>query len=251
MSISRKFRNLIGLSGVSPRETVSTRRIGALFEWLMLALAFWLPFSWYFTHVHLLSYRALWITDWIVWMAFLSETVVLLLLVRHPWYYLRTNWMNLVMIIVACPLVWIKVPILGAARVIRVLVLLRVTLPFVTTIKDVLSANRLGMTLLIVLLTTCLMGVLISSFDSGIADPMTGIWWAFETVTTVGYGDIVPSTPLGKLMAVVVMLMGVTLFSVLTASLSAYFIGNTKADEILKALKKLEEKIEAIEKSNE
>ena len=51
-----------------------------------------------------------------------------------------------------------------------------------------------------------------------------GMWWATETVTTVGYGDIVPTQTAGKLIAGFLMLGGLSLISVLTAVITSGFV---------------------------
>ncbi len=51
-----------------------------------------------------------------------------------------------------------------------------------------------------------------------------GVWWTLVTISTVGYGDLVPSTVGGKTLAVVMMLFGVALLSVITATISSQFV---------------------------
>ncbi len=51
-----------------------------------------------------------------------------------------------------------------------------------------------------------------------------GIWWAFVTTTTVGYGDISPSTLYGRLIAMVLMLIGIGLLGTITSTLTSYFL---------------------------
>jgi voltage-gated potassium channel len=51
-----------------------------------------------------------------------------------------------------------------------------------------------------------------------------GIWWAITTVTTVGYGDRYPTTTEGRFLAVTLMIMGISLMGVITASVAAWFV---------------------------
>jgi voltage-gated potassium channel len=51
-----------------------------------------------------------------------------------------------------------------------------------------------------------------------------GLWWAVTTVTTVGYGDRFPTTTEGRLLAVLLMLVGISLVGVITASVAAWFV---------------------------
>lgn len=51
-----------------------------------------------------------------------------------------------------------------------------------------------------------------------------GLWLAFTTAATVGFGDLVPSTPASRLFSVVVVLLGLAVLSLVTASLSAIFV---------------------------
>ena len=51
-----------------------------------------------------------------------------------------------------------------------------------------------------------------------------GLWWAVTTVTTVGYGDRYPTTTEGRLLAVLLMITGISLVGVITASVAAWFV---------------------------
>jgi voltage-gated potassium channel len=55
-----------------------------------------------------------------------------------------------------------------------------------------------------------------------------GLWWAIQTVTTVGYGDVVPRTVAGRIIASLVMLAGIGFISVLTATVAAAFIESAR-----------------------
>lgn len=67
-----------------------------------------------------------------------------------------------------------------------------------------------------------------------------GIWWAFVTATTVGYGDISPSTVYGRIIAMVLMLVGIGLIGSLTSTLTSFFLtrqNKKPADAMLAAVK--------------
>jgi len=56
-----------------------------------------------------------------------------------------------------------------------------------------------------------------------------GLWWAVQTVTTVGYGDHVPTTDAGRLVAALVMLLGIGFITVITASITGTFVQHVQA----------------------
>jgi voltage-gated potassium channel len=56
-----------------------------------------------------------------------------------------------------------------------------------------------------------------------------GMWWATETVTTVGYGDIVPDQTAGKVIGAFLMLGGLSLLSVITAVITSGFVSRAQA----------------------
>ena len=54
-------------------------------------------------------------------------------------------------------------------------------------------------------------------------DIFDGIWWSFVTTTTVGYGDISPTTPIGRIIAAILMIVGIGLIGSLTSTITALF----------------------------
>lgn len=59
-----------------------------------------------------------------------------------------------------------------------------------------------------------------------------GLWWAFVTSTTVGYGDISPSTNLGRIVAIILMITGIGLIGMLTSTITSFFFNVKKEEEI-------------------
>jgi voltage-gated potassium channel len=66
-----------------------------------------------------------------------------------------------------------------------------------------------------------------------------GIWWAAQTVTTVGYGDVVPTSVWGRLVAVATMLLGVAIVSVVTAIITSTFIERAREERLEQAESKV------------
>jgi voltage-gated potassium channel len=76
-------------------------------------------------------------------------------------------------------------------------------------------------------LTLCILGLGGVGFwliDPQIKTLSDGLWLAFTTAATVGFGDLVPSTPASRVFSVVVVLLGLAVLSLVTASLSAIFV---------------------------
>ncbi|HET7487838.1 MAG TPA: potassium channel family protein [Acidimicrobiales bacterium] len=73
--------------------------------------------------------------------------------------------------------------------------------------------------------TTFAGGLLIWTFDRH-DFPTFGeaLWWALQTVTTVGYGDITPTTPIGRVIGSAVLLYSVAFLAILTAAITTSFI---------------------------
>src|SRR3954466_13664513 len=57
-----------------------------------------------------------------------------------------------------------------------------------------------------------------------------GMWWATQTVTTVGYGDAVPADAAGKIIASVLMIGGLSLFAVITGTITSAFVAKAQAE---------------------
>ncbi|MDH6630133.1 voltage-gated potassium channel [Streptomyces sp. LBL] len=55
-----------------------------------------------------------------------------------------------------------------------------------------------------------------------------GLWWSVETATTVGYGDFYPVTLGGRIVGVVVMVVGITTYGMVTAALATWFVGRER-----------------------
>jgi voltage-gated potassium channel len=79
------------------------------------------------------------------------------------------------------------------------------------------------------------------------------LWWALQTVTTVGYGDVVPHHTSGRILGTVLMLNGIAFLSVITAAITATLIERARQqrpaadDPVLAAVKRVEARLDAME----
>ena len=87
-------------------------------------------------------------------------------------------------------------------------------------------------------------GVLISLLDrEEYPDVWIGMWWALQTVTTVGYGDVAPSNSTGRLVGAVVMLEGTAFIAIVTAVITSTFVGRaTRESEAARAQDELSDR---------
>ena len=96
------------------------------------------------------------------------------------------------------------------------------------------SLNKIAVYFLFVLILVTCLGTLMYMVESGhndtqFTDLATSVYWAIVTMTTVGYGDITPVTPRGRLLSAFVMLLGYTIIAVPTGIVTATIIDETKA----------------------
>lgn len=100
-------------------------------------------------------------------------------------------------------------------------------------------------------------GTLVWLLDKeGIGSFGDSLWWAMQTVTTVGYGDVVPENTRGRVIGAVLMLNGIALISVITAVVTALLVeqarrrrSRTENQELREALERIESRLSSIEAS--
>lgn len=180
-----------------------------------------------------------WITaaDWAVWGVFLLEYAIEFTLSPQRSAYVRRNWLSPVVLLLSFPLL---PDLLGTVRLARLARFLRfarlagVTARGLGELRQVLARRGL---LYIAVTTTVL--ILAGAAALEVLEPKTvgggffnAIWWAIVTASTVGYGDIAPSTVWGRIIAVLLMLSGIGLISTFSASITSYFVGQQEATDI-------------------
>jgi voltage-gated potassium channel Kch len=101
---------------------------------------------------------------------------------------------------------------------------------------------------------TVVAGLLVTVLDSETFPSIgSGLWWAVQTVTTVGYGDAIPMSLAGRLVAALVMLLGIGFLTVITASITSTFVSRSRHDPsdadaaMAEQLRQLDRRLERIE----
>ena len=136
------------------------------------------------------------------------------------------------------------------ARITRLLRVLRLV-GLTGRLRKILYTNGL-----VYLLYTSLSLLIIGAITYSITEHVSlaqAFWWAIATATTVGYGDISPHTFVGKIVALVLMLVGIGVIGTLTSSITTYFIreDSKNADKKDDQLEKIIQKLNDIEKQNQ
>jgi voltage-gated potassium channel len=112
--------------------------------------------------------------------------------------------------------------------------------------------TSLGYTLLIAAVVLVGSGLLVATIED--SDPARnirsipdGLWWAVTTITTVGYGDRFPVTAVGRAIGAGVMILGISLFGLLAASLASFLIERDMEKELDPQMAQLDERLARIE----
>ncbi len=89
----------------------------------------------------------------------------------------------------------------------------------------------------VVIATTSILVTVAAAFAMTVTDHESfpsigsGLWWAVQTTTTVGYGDNVPESAAGRLVAAVVMLFGIGFLTVITAAITSTFVARSQLEQ--------------------
>jgi voltage-gated potassium channel len=192
--------------------------------------------------------HTLYLVEWFFTLLFTVEYILRLLCVLKPLRY-GVSFFGIVDLLAIIP-TYLSVFMPGSQYllVIRILRLLRIFRIFKLTayiseahvIMGALRASRrkISVFLLGVLSLMVIIGALmyvIEGQENGFTDIPTSIYWAIVTMTTVGYGDLSPQTPLGKILAAVVMIVGYGIIAVPTGIVTAEFAHAGRKNVVLKS----------------
>ena len=181
------------------------------------------------------------ISEWAITVIFTIEYILRIIIIKKPFRYIFSfygiiDFLSVIptylslLIVGSHSLVVIRV--LRLLRVFRILKLTRYTQAGKTLARAMWNSRAkvsvfIFFVLIIVTIFGTIMYIVEGSEDSGFTSIPRSIYWAIVTLTTVGYGDISPTTPFGQFLASIVMIMGYAIIAVPTGIVTAEIIKPT------------------------
>jgi len=180
------------------------------------------------THVQLIT-----VIDYVAWVAFAGDYVIRLRLAPDRWLFVRTHPLDLAAV---------ALPVLRTLRV-------------VAAIARVAALSQRGRAERLLITTSTVVGTIVlacaaAGLEAERDAPGTNlrsfpdaIWWALTTVTTVGYGDRYPVTGEGRIIGVILMIVGIATMGTVTAALASRLMVTENRSDLLDHIHGLEREL--------
>lgn len=223
----------IGLAGVGPEDSATARLWQQRLHWPMVGIAL-LSLPAYILDTSDLSagwHRIATVIDAAVFLAFALELAWMLSVTRQPFRYLVGNWLNLVVLLgTGAALFGAASEAVALIRVARIATAGFILLRAVAELRVLFTRRGAPLLFGAAFLSILTGGTLFYALDPTIHSVWDGMWLAFVTGATVGYGDLVPTTGATRVVAVFVVLAGWALLSLFTANIVAMFVGREETE---------------------
>lgn len=194
--------------------------------------------------------------DTLICFIFIIDFICRLIFSKNKILYLKRGWIDLVSSIPYIAVLRLG-RIVAIFRIIRVLRGLRSSKHLVLFFSEKRFGGTLVTIVIIMVITLIFSSIAILNFEkdsqSNIKNVGDALWWSIATITTVGYGDLVPVTTLGRIVASLIIMIGVGLFGTFAAVTASTLIQKDfkkefeKDKEILDKLDKISENLERID----
>jgi voltage-gated potassium channel len=183
--------------------------------------------------------------EWTLWLIFVAEFSWRFYIAMNRSNFVRHNLIDLAVVVL---------PIIPALRALRLARLARIAIVGARVVDQsdsIVKRSNAKYAILIAMLIILLAAAMVwhvehTSPDATIHSLNDALWWAVATITTVGYGDKYPVTAEGKAVAITLMLLGIAIFGLVSATLASLFVERDTEedmDDIRSDLARLEEKL--------
>jgi voltage-gated potassium channel len=190
------------------------------------------------------------VANWLIWLVFTVEFFTLLTMAPSRRTYVREAWLDLAIVVVSFPFLPVLLSSMRLLRLTRLGRLVRSARLVPVVLRGIGATRRLfrkrGLGYMVVLLGLLAVGFggIYSLTEEG-SSWADGLWWAVVTITTVGYGDVYPTSAVGRVLGVILMLSGIGFVALLTAAVAAHFVeedeNSTQSDDVARLHQRLDQ----------
>lgn len=199
------------------------------------------------------------VANWVIWWLFVVDAVVKAASFGRSWFRTAGAWVSVFIVVLSYPaltewLTGVRVARLARlSRTSRLATVLRVARLGVWAARAIGGLRRVLDPQAMPFITLGVVGVVFVGgaglyiAEAELAGSLRfsdAAWWAITTMTTVGYGDIVPKSDFGRIVAVVVMVVGITFTSLFTAQVAAY-LNREQSERLSDELSSVEREVRA------
>jgi len=222
------IRRWLGIAGVPAQDNAHAHAWERRLHGVMIGIALGSVVALYLTEFarepHLRSLGRL--LEWGIFLAFSAELLWMLHLTSHKLPYLLANWLDLLIVFFAgLALAGTESEWVALARLLRLAAVGLLLARAAGSIRSVFTPGGLPYVVGLAMIAFLIAGAGFYWLEPTVQSYADGLWLAFTTGATVGYGDLVPTTTSARIFAVIITMLGLTFFSLVTASIAAFFIG--------------------------
>ncbi|HFI0621067.1 TPA: ion channel [Streptococcus suis] len=194
------------------------------------------------------------ILDWLLWFTFVVDYFLNLYFSEDRVEFIQGHVLELIAIIPFDSFFsFLRLGRLARLfRLVKVARIFALSNRFWDTVNRLLHTNSLSKVLLLNISAVLTSSVLLSIIEG--KSFFDAVWWSIVTMTTVGYGDIVPQDTISKIIAILLMLVGICTFGMVTSTITRFFSETereTKLDLLLARVEEQNEKLDRLEKKIE